>query len=531
MAARLTTFLVVGIVAATLIAGLIVGAQRSDTEGPVDVIVHNATVYTADNGGTMAEAVAIRGNQILRVGSEREITRLQRPQTTMIDARGGTVLPGFNDAHVRLLEGAMALGQADLAGAATLSEIQARLEAWSDANPDAEWVIGHGWSQSATGLTAPTRHLLDAAVDDRPVQVLSTTGDAWVNTAALAEAGITRRTTSPAGGAVVKDARTGEPTGLLTGSAVGLVGSVLPRPDRDDRLRALRAAIKEAHRLGITSVQDIGASPADIALYAQLRKDDELDLRIYAALGLEGPVEEGALRRIEAVWREFPDDARLKTGAVVMDLAAAETDDEPAPGPDDFNRFVRLLDAQGWQVMTTARRDQGVRMALNAYRHAARSNPSPQRGRRHRIEGATMAEDTDVPRFGVLGTLASLQPAGDDPESVSLLDDFAARNTRLAFGSGWPAAPLDPMAGLASAVTRAEPIELTAAISAYTSGGAYASFDDKRKGAIAAGMLADLVVLSHDIFDTPAPRVAAASVAVTIFDGKVVYRKAARGSD
>src|SRR5687767_8429363 len=146
MAARLTAYVVVSIVVATLIAGLIVGAQRDDSDGPVDLIVTNATIYAADRRGTTAEAVAVRGNQILRVGSAREIARLQRPQTVVVDARGGVVLPGFNDAHVDMIAGGLELAGADLSGAATAEEVLARVRAWSDAHPQAPWVIGKGWA-------------------------------------------------------------------------------------------------------------------------------------------------------------------------------------------------------------------------------------------------------------------------------------------------------------------------------------------------------------------------------------------------
>ena len=168
MAARLTAYVVVAIVAATLIAGLIVGAQRDDSDGPVDLIVTNATVYTADRRGTVAEAVAIRGNQILRVGTNREIARLQRPQTIVVDAEGGAVFPGFNDAHVDLIAGGLRLAMADLNGAATGADVLERIGAWSAANPGTGWVIGSGWSPEQFKNGLPTRQMLDAIVKDRP---------------------------------------------------------------------------------------------------------------------------------------------------------------------------------------------------------------------------------------------------------------------------------------------------------------------------------------------------------------------------
>jgi len=199
MAARLTAYIVVGIVAATLIAGLIVGAQRDDSDGPVDIIVHNAKVYTADGRGTMAEAVAIRGNQVLRVGSEREVTRLRRPQTTVIDAHGATVLPGFNDAHVPFIEGGLRLDQLDLAGAESLEQIQAAIKNWAELHVDAAWIVGTGWSAQLFPAGLPIRQQLDALVPDRPIQLVSKDGRiAWVNTRALRVAGITRKTANPA---------------------------------------------------------------------------------------------------------------------------------------------------------------------------------------------------------------------------------------------------------------------------------------------------------------------------------------------
>src|SRR5690349_8705642 len=181
MAARLTTFVVVGIVAATLIAGLIVGAQRDDSNGPVDLIVHNAVVFSGEASGSMADAVAVRGNQILKVGSNREIMRMRRPQTVTIDAKGGAVLPGFNDAHVHLVEGGLALQGVDLTGTGSVAEASERVRVWAEAHPDSKWVLGRGWT-SFPAEDPATRQALDAVVEDRPVYLLSEDGlSAWVN--------------------------------------------------------------------------------------------------------------------------------------------------------------------------------------------------------------------------------------------------------------------------------------------------------------------------------------------------------------
>jgi predicted amidohydrolase YtcJ len=575
MAARLTTYLVVAIVATTLIAGLIVGAQRDDTEGPVDLIVHNAKVYVGDGDGTMAEAVAVRGNQILKVGSNREINRLRRPQTTVIDAKGAAVLPGFNDAHVRLVEGGLTLRRVDLLGAATVPEIEARIRAWADANPDEPWIVGRGWNAAAFGAAQPERQILDAISEQRPVYLVSEDGhSAWVNSSALKLAGITKRAPAASAG-VVRDARTGEPTGVLREGAMALVSQLGPQPGREDRARAIRAAIKEAHRLGVTSMQDVAASAGDIEMYAELRRSGDLDARIYAALVLDGPVDEPLLTRLDSIWKEYADDALLKTGAVAVEVdggidsrtaamlepyADAATRGQLKFQPDDLNRFFRLLDGKGWQILALSHGDAAVRVSLDALAHAARSNPAPPRGRRHRVEQAEAIHPDDVPRFGRMGVLASLQPSQADPTAPRIEEWTRALGSertarlwpvstvsaqgRLAIGSGWPAASLNPFRGIHTAVTRtgldglpeggwtpSQRIKLATAIDAYTSGAAHASFDEQRKGSLTAGMLADLVVLSNDIFDAPSARLASTTVAVTIFDGKVVYQKDARGTN
>jgi hypothetical protein len=571
MAARLTTYVVVGIVAATLIAGLIVGAQRDDYDGPIDLIVHNGRVFTADGSGTIEEAVAVRGNQVLRVGSNRDINRLRRPQTIVIDADGGAVLPGFNDAHVHLLTGGLALDAVDLRDASDVGQIQQRIVRWIDAHPTEPWLKGRGWTFAAFADAPPTRQALDDIVADRPAFLLSADGSAaWVNSRALEMARVTRRTEEPANGAIVKDARTGEPTGLLKGSAVTFVSRLIAEPSRDERGRALRAAVADAHRHGITSVQNADGSERDFDLYESARNRGELKIRIVSALPVTSPLDEHELDRLDAIRTRYPDDPLVKTGPLKIWLDGTteahtaamlapyttrqDARGEPAVAPDDLNRMVRLADAQGWQVMTHAAGDRAVRMALDAYQHASRSNLAPPRGRRHRIEHAENIDPGDLRRFRALGVIASMQPvdlarAEMRPAALGLERasrawphrSIVASGARLAFGSDWPAASFNPLLGIHAAVTRttrdgepqggwtpSERISLRAALEAYTSAPAWASFDEQRKGTLAPGMLADIVVLDSDIFDTPPAKLASAVVEVTIFDGKIVYRRGAQ---
>ncbi len=435
MAARLTAYVVVGIVAATLIAGLM-SAQRDDTDGPVDIIIHNAKVYTAGTNGTMAEAVAIRGNQILRVGSEREVTRLRKPQTTMIDAKGAAVLPGFNDAHVHFIDGGLGLERIDLADAVTVDEVQSRIRTWASNHADASWVLGRGWYYQPFPGGLPTRQQLDTVVSDRPAQIISYDGHtSWVNTRALRLARITKKTPNPPGGVIVKDPRTGEPTGVLKEAAMALVGDHVPKTTRGDRAAALRSAIGEAQRNGVTSVQNASGDAVDFELYAEARRDGDLGVRMYAALSAPAGLTESSIADLDVIAKRYPDDPVFKAGAIKIMLDgvieartaamlapyADDTDSgTPAIDPDELNRIVRVLDRGGWQIMTHASGDRAVNMALTAYEHAVRSNPLPDRGRRHRIEHIETVDTADLPRFGALGVVASMQPYLGNPSDSEI---------------------------------------------------------------------------------------------------------------
>ena len=575
MAARLTTYVVVGIVAATLIAGLIVGAQRDDSDGPVDLIVYNAKVYTADGSGTMAEAVAVRGNQILRVGSTREITRLRRPQTVTIDALGGAVLPGFNDSNVRFIDGGLSLGEVDLAGAETLEQVSDRIAGWAASNPARPWIVGRGWTPAVFPASGPTRQVLDAAIADRPAYLVSADGRAaWLNTKALRLAGITRRTPAPAGGVIVKDTRRGEPTGVLRDAAMTLGARLLPRPTPETRTEALRAAIEDAHRHGITSVRDTGRRAEDFLLYDAARAAGDLNVRVYVPAGVDSVPGIDAFTQLDALSTRYPDDPLFKFGgaeisidgpvetaqaALLLPYQKSPDDDGPDKvDVDELNRFVRLLDARGWQVSLDAFGDRAVHMALDALQHAARSNGKPDRGRRHRIDGVELVDAADVARFGRLDTIAALAPGAPTDELVETWSQLAGaeRTSRawpagslasaratIALTTGWPSAPLDPIAAIHAAVTRttadgtpeggwspAERLTLKRAVDGFTSVPARASFDEQRKGILKKGMLADIVVLSRDIFSASESELARTTVAVTIFDGKIVYRRESRAT-
>lgn len=574
MASRLTTLIVVFIVAATLIAGIIARAQRDD-EGPVDLIVYNAKVYAAD-GSDFKEAVAVRGNTIFRVGSNREIKRMARRQTVVLDAHGGTVVPGFNDSHIHFESGSLSLSEVNLLDAPTVEQISAKVRAYASAHAERPWVTGIGWYYTAFPGGLPTRQLLDQLVPDRPAYLTAYDGHSgWANTAALKLAGITRATPNPRNGIIVKDAA-GEPTGVMKEAAMALVRSFVPKPTHAERLDALRAGIREAHRFGVTSVQNANGKAEDIDLWGELRQKDELKLRMYHALSAGPDFDEAAADQFEHTRRKYGDDALLKTGivklmtdgvieshtaAMLEPYANRPTKGLPNFTPEELNRIVTLLDKRGWQIMIHAIGDAGIRMSLDAYEAAAKANPAPARGRRHRIEHIESIDLADVPRFGKLGVIGSFQPfhANPDPsmstvwrENIGperashgwLWHSVAKAGGRLTFGSDWPVVTMDPRVGLQVALNRLSPkgeptggwlpeqkLPLKTVIDGYTSGAAYASFDEQRKGTLTRGMLADMVILSTDIFAAPPERVLDAKVDVTIFDGKVVYNRAAGATE
>jgi predicted amidohydrolase YtcJ len=486
MATRLTTILVAVIVGATFIAGLIVGAQRDDASGPVDLIIVNGRVYPG-GGADLQEAVAVRGNQILRVGSNREVKRLRRAQTVVLDAHGATVLPGLNDAHVQLMSGALALEHVDLSPATTTGDIESELRHYAEDKPSTPWVIGrNGDDELLAAANAPARKILDDAVQDRPVILTSADGSiAWANSKALELAGITRKTRNPRSGMVVKDRRTGEPTGVLKNEAVDLISRVVPEPTRAEKLAALRSAIAEANRLGITSVHSVSSTSEEIELLDEIREDGDLAVRIYAAIAVPPAISEDDVLELNKLRSDFPDDPTLKLGGIAVMC--------PCDAPQ-IDRAVALLDKHDWHVIVRTVNGADVHAAVNAFEHAAAVNPARNRERRNRLD-------------------------------ESLLGDGQAR---ILFGSNWPAAPLDPRKAIENAV--AGPGELRNAIDAYTSHAAYASYDEHRKGTLARGMLADIVILSNNIFEPNRDALRETEVTVTIFDGKIVYQRPAVAS-
>ena len=562
-----------------IVVGVALTAQRPADSAPADLLIQNGKVYTAGKNGRFAQAVAVRGNTIAAVGTAQEIERLRGPQTQVVDAGGGAVLPGFNDVHTHMLSGGLAMDTVELGSAGTLEEVQQQIRRYAAAHPDRPWIQGRGWHYEPFPGSLPTRAQLDAVVPDRPAVMRCYDGHSiWVNSKALALAGITRATPDPPNGTIVRDPKTGEPSGLLKETpASSLVTKLIPKPTRADERRGLKAAMDEALQYGVTSVTDAAGSPEDLEVYDDLRRSGELGARVYYSLLVTPNFSEKDADRFDAIRKAHPDTPMLKTGIIKMFMDgvietntafmlapyvnAPNTTGKPNYSREDFNRIVTMLDRRGWQIMVHGLGDGAVRLVLDGFEHAAAVNPVPARGRRHRVEHIETIDPADVPRFGTLGVIASMHPVGGffvppqnppqprpagTPAAVgawagNIGPERAARGGmwksisdaggRVVFGSDWPVATLDAIGrivGITNRVPRAggtdERLPLTAAIDDYTSEAAYAAFDENAKGTLAPGMLADVAVLATDIF-ARAPAVRSdVAVKTTIVDGKVVYR-------
>ncbi len=539
-----------------------------------DLLLLHGHIYTSTPARPWVSALAIGGETILAIGSDDEVSKFRGPRTRVIDLGGRMAMPGIIDSHIHFLDGSLSLDQLNLDDAYTVAEIQRRVRAFAAAHPDRAWLLGRGWLYDAfkpSGL--PTKQILDGIVPNRPIELECYDGHSvWVNSRALALAGITRETPDPkegevVTGIVVRDPATGEPTGVLKEEAVALVRRVIPQPSRDEKLKALRAGLQQANRHGITSVVNASGSIAEMELYDELRRRGELTVRMYTALGMEPELAEKTLETYEEARRRFHDEW-LRAGVIkaFMDgvieshtaaMLEPYSDDPQRIGSmnytsEQFRKNVLELDRRHFQVITHAIGDKAIRTALDAYQAAAQTNGP--RDRRFRIEHIEDINPADIPRFGRLRVIASMQPFHCYPEP-NLLNvwarnvgptrlpysfawhDLAAGGARLAFGSDWPVVSLDPFIGIQNAVTRQDwngqppggwvsqqKVALEQTLAAYTRDAAYAEFEENLKGSLQPGKLADLIVLSQDLFATNPLEIRKTTVLLTVVGGRVVHR-------
>jgi predicted amidohydrolase YtcJ len=537
--------------------------RADDLNFAADLIIINATVHTMDWNRQTAEAVAIKGNRIIAVGSSKEIGKMAGPDTRVINAGKKVVLPGFNDAHVHFLGGGFQLSSVDLRDADTPQEFAERIRRFAESLSAGRWITGGDWDHERwTNSPLPTRELIDRFTPKTPVFVSRLDGHmALANTPALRLAGVTRETPDPPGGLIVRDPKTGEPTGILKDAAMSYIWKVIPDQSFDEKLEAARAATAHAAKLGVTSVQDMSAG-YDVGVYQTLLERGELKTRIYAVSPLpswERLASTGvranfgsAMLRIGGL-KGFADGSLGSTTAFFFEPYQDAPNTHGLAGDEMFPEGamlerVRRADRAGLQVMIHAIGDRANDSILSIYEKVGRENGD--RDRRFRIEHAQHLRREDIPRFGRDRVIVSMQPyhAIDDGRWAvkrigkerakatyafrSLLDSGAT----LAFGTDWTVAPLNPLLSIYAAVTRRtldnknpngwvpeQKITVEEAVRAYTTGSAYAEFQENVKGSITPGKLADLVLLSSDIFKIDPREIERVKVLMTIMDGVIVF--------
>jgi len=547
-----------------------IALPAGSAEPPADLLLTRGRVWTAEASAPWADAVAVRGERIVYVSTAAGAEAFRGPRTEVTDLRGRLVVPGFNDAHIHLMSGALSLERVDLIEDDSLAAVQARIRAFAARNAKNPWVLGRGWLYGSFPGGLPSREQLDVVVPDRPAYMECYDGHTgWANSKALALAGITRDTRDPANGVIVRDPKTGEPTGVLKEEATTLVESKIPVPTGEARYALLLRALSLLGSQGITSVQDAGFAPAeldaDVPLLERARAEGRLTVRLRVSVRM-APGEVEAPLRAALLWGARHDDPLLRFGAVkgfVDGVVEARTAAmlEPYPdgstglpnwSPEALTAAVVAVDKAGLQVWLHAIGDRGVRMALDAHEAALRANGRADR--RGRVEHIETISPADYPRFRALGVIASMQPLHANPDQNSETvwvpnagPDRASRGfswgnleragARLVFGSDWPVVTSDVRRGLYCAVTRKtregrprggwlpeQAVSLENALRHYTIDAAHASFEEGLKGSLAPGKLADLAVLSEDLFQGPPEAILRARVVLTVMGGRVVYR-------
>ncbi|PYU80219.1 MAG: amidohydrolase [Acidobacteria bacterium] len=537
---------------------------------PADIIVVHGHVYTENPKQPWAQAVAIYRGKIVAVGDDPEIERRRGMGTKVINAGGKLVLPGIVDCHVHFLDGSLSLGRVNLEGSKDPADIQKRLREYAAQRPGDDWILGRGWNYAMFGPEAlPHKKYLDEIFPSRPVFLEGYDGHTyWANSKALVLAGITRDTPDPPNGTIVRDPKTGEATGALKESAQGLVAKIIPKPSRVEQLLALRAGMKWANEHGITRVHSAGQDFEALDLFDEMRHRGDLSVRMYIAYFLNPPeLRPRDLDAIDHARKKFHDDwidadaVKFMVDGVVESHTAAMlepySDDPSLKGklfwePANYKAAVAELDKHGLQLLTHAIGDYGVRTALDAYENAVTRNHKGDR--RPRVEHIETIAASDIPRFSKLGVVASMQPLHSYPDSDTL--EVWARNAgpdrasrawawksisdaggRLAFGSDWPVVTLNPWEGVQTAVTRQtsegkpeagfvpeQRLTVAEAIEGYTLGAAFAGRREKSEGSLEIGKLADLIILSQNIFDVNPHKIDATKVVTTIVGGRVVYQ-------
>lgn len=562
--------------AGLLLAGLLIPAPRT-----ADLALINGTLWTVDEKLPRAEALAAKGDFIIAVGKNSEIKKYIGPETQVIDLKGNFALPGFNDTHVHFQSaGALLLG-VNLLDVSDAESFATRIRQATERLPAGSWITGGEWGayeQWALGSAGaerskakepfkPSKHLIDSFTGNHPVLVNRFDRKVYLaNSLALKLAGIDGKTPDPPGGAIERD-ENGEPTGILTGSAAELVRKVIPPPSRALLLAQAHRALEELRRHGVTSVHDM-SPPNQLDIYQELIERGQLTVRInyrptldkwqsLADIGIKAGFGSHMMRL--GALKGFVDGIMGNSTALFFEPYEHDPGNsgrlrEMMLPEGNMERLVLAADRAGLQVTVHAIGDKANRIILDIFEKAIRENGP--RDRRFRVVHAQVVHPDDLPRFGKLGLIAEVQPyhAIDD---MRWMEERIGRRARyayafrslteagavLAFGSDWPGTnasyyPVNPLLGIYAAVTRQtikgepaggwfpeERLSIEEAIKCYTLNPAYAGFEEKTKGSLTAGKLADLVVLSKNILNIPPRQLLETEVLYTILGGKIVYQK------
>jgi predicted amidohydrolase YtcJ len=543
---------------------LLLGIGASAQSKPAaDLVIINAKVWTVDKAHPTAQAVAVLGERIVAVGSNTDVETWRGASTRVIDAAGKLVLPGFNDAHVHFVSGGSQLDAVQLNDATNAEEFARRISERAKKTAKGEWIRGGDWDETKwSPPQLPTKELIDPVAGDVPVFVSRYDGHmALANSLALRLAGITAQTPDPPGGMIVRDAQ-GNPTGALKDAAMDYLDKVIPPLSPEQRLKAVKRALAHAASLGVTSVQNMNPDYEDIAVYSELLQRGELTTRIYAAPYIMSVDDQakigirhsfgGPYLRIGAL-KAYADGSLGSATAYFFEPFIDQPtnhgllSDEMHPVSLMRDRMMKA-DAAGLQICTHAIGDQGISMILDLYSDVVQAHGDADR--RFRIEHAQHMAAKDFERFAQLHVIASVQPyhaiddgrwaegrIGHDRASRTYaFRTFLNHGVRLALGTDWDVAPLNPMLTLYAAVTRAtldrknpagwfpeQKLTVPEAVEAYTMGSAFAEFQEKEKGSITPGKLADMVLLSADILSIGPAKIRDVKVLKTIVAGKIVW--------
>ncbi len=522
-----------------------------------DFIIKNSRIFTSDETNPQAEAVAVKGNRIVFVGTNDGANEFQGESTRVIDGEGRTVTPGFIDSHFHLLWGSIWIGSAQLYEARNMDDVKKALQTFAAQNQTNEWVDGRGIKYGII----PSRQALDEIVSDRPVYINAYDGHtSWANTKALEMAGILQPGKEASGvGMVVRD-ENGLATGELRETAMNLVSDLLPEPSDARKRELLKIAIAKINATGVTSVHNMNGDMEELMVYAALEDAGEMTLRVYTPFWIKPDMSEEVLKEAAEMAKIQGEYARGGAAKFFMDgvwesYTALNLDpyaDNAEAQPDGifslehFTRMAAACDKLGLQIFVHCCGDGAVRRVLDGYEAVQTLNG--KRDSRHRVEHIEVIHPDDLPRFKELGVIASMQTS-HAPFSMSEGDVWPARTgserwprsfawrdiknagAHLALGSDWTVAPFDPMINLHVAMNRElwsptdpdQRLTLEECILGYTRDAAYAEFKENEKGQIKEGYLADLVLFTHDLFALKSEDIMTAKSALTMVNGKVVF--------